>query len=275
MNIQVRSSIESVGRGLRVLYGDYPLLDSKDFIDFYVSLDRPNGLRRWFRPQVNFLFDGISPFKPLPLDHAFPMFEWGFNWCVVNSMHTYLIIHAAVVERHGRVLIMPAPPGSGKSTLCAALVSRGWRLFSDELALISLSDGTLSPLPRPVGLKNQSIDIIRKFAPEMSLGPVVKDTHKGTIAHMKATDESILRAGESAEAAWVVLPKYINKSETNLEPLSRARAFMMLADNSFNYGVLGEPAFHALAKVVDRCQCYRFSYSSLDEAIATFDSLEP
>jgi predicted ATPase len=30
-------------------------------------------------------------------------------------------------------VILPAPPGSGKSTLCAALVTRGWRLLSDEL----------------------------------------------------------------------------------------------------------------------------------------------
>jgi predicted ATPase len=33
-----------------------------------------------------------------------------------------------VVERDGHALILPAMPGSGKSTLTAALVQRGWRL---------------------------------------------------------------------------------------------------------------------------------------------------
>ena len=272
--IRVRSSIKSVGRGLRLLYGDYPLLDDNDFVDFNVSLERPNNLRRWFHPQVDFSYDGMSPFKPLPLDHAFPMFEWGFNWCVVNAMHNHLIIHAAVVEKNGRAVIMPAPPGSGKSTLCAALVSKGWRLLSDELAMIALADGYLTPLPRPVGLKNNSIDIIRSFSPDMEFGPVVKDTHKGTVAHMKATDESISRARDVAQAAWIIFPRYIEHFDTSLVPLSKAQTLMQVASNSFNYSVLGESGFRALESLVDRCGCYSFSYSRLEEAIAAFDGLK-
>lgn len=272
--IQVRSSIKSVGKGLRLLYGDYPLLNKNDFVDFNVSLDRPPNLRRWFHPQVDFFYDGFSPFKPLPLNHAFPMFEWGFNWCVVNAMHNHLIVHAAVVEKNGCAVIMPAPPGSGKSTLCAALVSRGWRLLSDELAMIALADGSLTPLPRPVGLKNNSIDIIRSFSPDMVFGSVVKDTHKGTVAHMKATDESIMRARDIAQAAWIIFPRYKSDSDTLLAPLSKAQTLMQVASNSFNYSVLGESGFRTLESLVDRCGCYSFSYSRLEEAMTSFDNLK-
>ena len=44
---------------------------------------------------------GILPFAPLPLDQAFPMLEWGLNWCVSAHCHQYLIFHAAVVEKSG------------------------------------------------------------------------------------------------------------------------------------------------------------------------------
>ena len=98
------------------------------------------------------------------------------NWCISAHAHQFLILHAAVLERGGVALIMPAPPGSGKSTLCAALALSGWRLLSDELALIDPGSGRVWPLCRPVSLKNRSIEVIRHFAPEAVFGPVAEGT---------------------------------------------------------------------------------------------------
>ena len=83
------------------------------------------------------------------------------------------MLHAAVVERNGSALFLPAMPGSGKSTLCAALTYRGWRLFSDEFGLIEPARGAVLPLPRAIPLKNRSIEVIRRFAPQ---GPFVNES---------------------------------------------------------------------------------------------------
>lgn len=272
---QLQTSIPSVSEGVGLLYGDYPLAGEDGFADFHVSLASPHGLRKWIRPQVQFLFDGHTPFKPLPLDQAFPMLEWGLNWCVSSQANRYLIIHAAVVAKDGYAAILPAPPGSGKSTLCAALVSRGWRLLSDELALVRIEDGCLIPLPRPISLKNVSIDIIRDYEPSAILGPMVADTMKGTVAHMKAPADSVARASEIAKAAWVIFPKYQAGAAARLEELPRSRAFMRVADNAFNYSLLGAKGFEALGKVIDASMCYDFAYSKLDEAIEIFAALTP
>lgn len=271
----LKTSIASVADGIGLLYADYSVAEQGGFADFHVSLSHPINLRRWFKPQVLFLFDGKSTFKPLPLDQAFPMFEWGLNWCVSSHANSYLIIHAAVVEKGGQAAILPAPPGSGKSTLCAALVHRGWRLLSDELALVRLSDGKIIPLPRPVSLKNESIDIIRRFQPNAIFSRKVADTMKGTIAHMKVPTDSIERASESAQAAWVIFPKYQAGAEAHLDVLPQSRAFMRVADNAFNYSLLGAKGFRALAALIDASQCYDFSYSVLDQAIETFATLKP
>ena len=271
----LQTSIPGVAEGVGLLYADYPLLEQTDFADFHVSLAQPGNLRRWFRPQVLFLFDGSPPFKPLPLDQAFPMLEWGLNWCVSSQANRYLIIHAAVIAKGRYAAILPAPPGSGKSTLCAALVNRGWRLLSDELALIRVSDGKLIPLPRPVSLKNQSIDIIRDYEPRAVFSRKVNDTIKGTVAHMKAPTDSINRATETAQAAWVIFPKYQAGSPAHLKTLPRARAFIRIADNAFNYSLLGVRGFEAMASVIDSSLCYDFTYSNLDDAIETFAELKP
>jgi len=275
----LQTSIPGVAEGIGLLYADYPILEESGteqtiFADFHVRLARPGNVRRWFKHQVLFFLDGTPAFKPLPFDQAFPMLEWGFNWCVSSHANHYLIIHAAVVEKDGCAAILPAPPGSGKSTLCAALVNRGWRLLSDELALIRVSDGKIIPLPRPVSLKNQSIAIIRDYAPDAIFSRPVSDTMKGTVAHMKAPADSVARAAETAQAAWVIFPKYRADSSACLEKVAPSRAFMRVADNAFNYSLLGIKGFETLAGLIDRCRCYDFTYSNLDEAVAVFAALK-
>jgi HprK-related kinase A len=271
----VQSALPSVAEGMAQLYSDYPLAGQTDFADFHISLERPVTYRRWLKPQVHFRFDGRSPFKPLPADQAFPMFEWGLNWCVSSHANRYLIIHAAVVEKDGVAAVLPAPPGSGKSTLCAALVNRGWRLFSDELALLDIDNGRFTPLPRPVSLKNTSIDVIRTYVPDGVFGRKVRDTMKGAVSHLKPPRESVRRATEQARPGWVIFPKWQKDSPVRLQTLSRAQALMRIAENAFNFSTLGSRGFDALARLVDTSLCYDFTYGVLDEAIEAFAALKP
>ena len=270
----IRSPLRAVRRGVELHYAQHTVDTEPGFADFHVSVERPRGLRRWVNRQVVFRFDGTEPFAPLPGDQGFPMLEWGLNWCVSSHCHQYLIVHAAVLERGGRALILPAPSGSGKSTLCAGLVfAGGWRLLSDELALLDPATGHLVPLPRPVSLKNASIEVMRTFAPSMVLGDVVHETVKGRVAHARPPPDGVLRADVTAPPAWVVVPRYVAGAPAKLQALSRARAFMALVDNAFNYNVHGRAGFAAFASLIDRSDCHEFSYSSLPEAVAVFDQL--
>ena len=271
--VHIRSPLPSVSHGIHLLYADYPLEAEAAFADFHVSVVQPKNLRRWIAPQVIFRFDNYVPFKPLPADQAYPLFEWGLNWCFSTQYHRHLVIHGAVVEKNGRALILPAPPGSGKSTLCAALVNRGWRLLSDELTLVTLDEIAIVPMCRPLSLKNESLQIIKNFEATATLGPPAYDTSKGTVGHMRAPTSSVVRSQEKALPAWVVFPKYEAGAHTQLDTHPKASAFMKIADNSFNYSMLGLRGFETVAQLIDRCDCYEFKYSNLDEAIALFNTL--
>ena len=185
--VRLDTSLNSVIESVKLLYSDYTFLAESPelFSDFYIRIDRPSFYRGYCRSQVQCYIDGKTPFKPLPLDQAFPFFEWGLNWVIASHIHYYLLVHAAVVEKDGHVLILCGKPGAGKSTLCAALVCRGWRLFSDEMAVIDLVSNELIPCVRPVSLKNKAIDIISEFSPDSVFGVSYKDTAKGTLSHMK------------------------------------------------------------------------------------------
>jgi len=271
----IQSPVPSVADGIRLLYANHSLSTDAVFADFHVRLNRPTGLRRWLRPQVLFHLDDQTPFKPLPLGQAFPMLEWGLNWCVANHAHQYLAVHAAAVAKDDWAMIMPAPPGSGKSTLCAGLVARGWRLLSDELTLISCDDGQITPLPRPVSLKNDSVDVLREFAPHLAMTDECHDTVKGTVAHMEVPRDSVTRGATPARPAWIVFPRYRPGADTSLVPRKKGETLLQVAHNGFNYSILGGRGFACLTGVVERCECYDFTYSRLEEAIELFNSLEP
>jgi HprK-related kinase A len=268
----VRSTLPAIEAGLALHYAAHSVEPEDGYADFDVGVARPNGWRRWLKPQVEFRFDGSSPFQPLPGDQGFPLLEWGMNWCLSSTFHRYLVLHCAVLAKGARALLLPAPSGSGKSTLCAALALTGWRLLSDELAVVDPASGELLPVPRPISLKNASIDVIRGFAPGAVFGPVVHETLKGDIAHMRPPEASVAREAERARAAWIVQPRYAAGAPTVLEPVPPGPAFLHLAQSAFNYNVHRAEGFRCLTELVAGCTCYSLSYSDLHDVVGRIDA---
>lgn len=226
------------------------------------------------RPQIQSFIDGRAPFEPLPLKLAYPMLEWSMNWCIASRLHHYFMIHAAVVERHDQAIVLPAWSGSGKSTLCAALIQHGWRLLSDEFCLLSLEDGNIVPVPRPIPLKNEAIPAFKAFAPGTVMGPTYFQTRKGDIAHLRPPPSALDKITQSARPKWIVLPRYRASGTSILEPVEPGRALLLMAANSFNFNLLGAPAFDALSNMMSQVSCYKIAYSDLNQAVAAIESLD-
>ncbi|MEX1198509.1 MAG: HprK-related kinase A [Pseudohongiellaceae bacterium] len=267
----VRTPIRRLTALLATLYADTPLASDADFVDFHVRVRLSRGPRRLYRAQSEFDLDGVVPFKPLAGQQALAMLEWGMNWCICNHSHHLLILHGAVLERNGGAMILPAPSGSGKSTLCAGMMHRGWRLLSDELILIDPVRGRAHPLCRPVSLKNQSISLIREFAPEAVMTAPIADTAKGNVAHLRPSAQSVARAAESVPIRWAVFPRFTPGSKTRLAAVPRADSFMALVDNAFNYSLLAERGFDTLADVVEGLDGYQLVYGDMEHAITTLN----
>ena len=253
------------------LYGGYPRGALDELPDFVVAL-KASGL---FRRQIQAYLNGYVRYQSAPSRLGLPMLESGLNWLVWTCTARFLLLHAAVLERRGRAILMPGPSGVGKSTLCAGLAARGWRLLSDEVAMIRPQDGLLQPYPRPISLKNESIEMIARMAPGAQFSRRFDGTTKGTVAFMAAPQEAIAGADVPARPLVVVFPRYIAQAPVEIAPLEKAQAFMRLVDHSSNYLTLLETGFESLARLVEGCDHYALSYSDLDEAVAVIEGLGP
>lgn len=240
--------------------------------DFRVHLTYANPARRFIRRKTQVFIDGEAPFQPMPHRLAYVSIEGALNQCVSDTS-SRVVLHAAVVERGGVAAILPAPSGSGKSTLCAALVTRGWRLLSDELAVLRPADRRLQPVARPISLKNESIELIRQWAPNGHFSPVFTGTIRGDIAFLRPPAESVARAAETVAPSLIVSPTYQADVPVTLEPLGKSETFRLLADNCMNYHTTQRFGFDTIAGLVESCAAYRLWFGTLAQAVEEMDAL--
>ncbi len=273
--LHLRSDSAVLARQLQAVYAHFPLQSTGEWADVHAQIWRPYSLRRWVQPQIVLYSDGRQAFEPFPADAPLPLFEWGCNWLIGQRLNDLLLLHAGALERDGLALLLPAVPGSGKSTLSAALSLRGWRLLSDEFGAYDPRAGVLRPMLKPVALKNQSIEVIRSFDARAGIGPEFPKTRKGTVAHLSALPEAVARRHDTALPGAVVLPRWMAGSPTRLEPLSAEALFPALAFNAFNYTLLGSVGFHAAVRLARRCLGWQLVYSDLEEALAALGRIWP
>lgn len=266
--MRVRSRVASLPAALQSVYRHFDFQTAAPWADLHIDLVPGQGWRRWLWPQAIFRSDSEQPFEPFPADSALPLMEWGANFLIGRRFNNLLLLHAGVVEKDGFCLVMPALPGSGKSTLTAALSLSGWRLLSDEFGALDVQRGSFRPALKPAALKNDSIEVIRNFAPHAELGPEFPRTRKGTVAHLAPSRQAVLALNQHAWPGAVVLPRWQAGHATELTPIQPQMAFSALAFNAFNYATLGAAGFKAAVALAGACPTWQLIYSDLDDALA-------
>ena len=232
---------------LTSLYAGYP--EPASVPDFTVRLEAPRPWRRWLRPQVAVAGDLTLPGAlPLPLAHALLAAEMAMNLQLALGWRRHLLLHAAVVERDGRAVILTGESGAGKSTLAALMMAGGWRLLGDEFAMLAPDTGLLHPHPRLVSLKNESVAAVAAALPDAQWGPWLRGTPKGDIRHLVPDARALAGIDVAARPVAIVFPRFGFESASRA--VAPAEAFVRLTQASTNYVTLGEAGFGALTRLV-------------------------
>lgn len=182
----------------------------------------------------------------------------------VERMEDHVALHAAAAAWDRRGIIFPGQPDAGKTTLVAGLTQVGFAYLSDEAALIDPRTGLLHPFPRALAMDSQSLDAIPGLRGKL---PPDHDQFMRLRYHVAPDDLRAGAVGRPCRVQYVIAPKYEAGAQTSLEPMSRAEALMMLAENSFNFVRFGVQAVESLRETLDSVKCYRLRIGGLEDAM--------
>ena len=179
-----------------------------------------------------------------------------------------IAIHAGVASRAGRAVLLPAPPDSGKSTLTAALVMRGWSFLSDEVAALD-EDGRVHPFPRPLVLEPGAMGALR--ARKRDLCPEWEPSARRN--YVTCDDLRASSLGAASDVAAIVMPRFIPGATADLRPASRAQTLKLLTEQCFNLPRFGSVGFRSLGRLVERVDCFRLDFGDVFAAASLIEPI--
>lgn len=204
-------------------------------------------------------------------NEVFPFLEWGINLCVIATRSQYVQLHAASMAHCGNGFIFAGSSGSGKSTVAAGLMARGWNYLCDEFALIDRNTLCLEPFPKPLCIKAGSFPVIKRLGLPFARRRDYIKSQKGRVGYINPNDVEGHPVARSVPIRFVIFPKYTEKQPPRLYPISRTRALMDLAGCVFNRHAFDDQGLSVLTKVIRHAECFRLQTGNIR---ATCDLLE-
>lgn len=193
-----------------------------------------------------------QPSAPERLEH----FATAVNAAALDAA-PHFAAHAGVVAHAGVAVAMPAVSGTGKSTMTAACLRRGFQYVSDEALCLSYQDGAVVPYPRPIGLSSWSAKAV---------GAAGGGTAAVGESLFTAEDLGSARHAGLARLRHVVVLERSAPGGPVLVPESRPGGVTLLLQQSFNHYRRGADALRLAAEVIADAQLWTLRYSDPLEA---------
>lgn len=196
--------------------------------------------------------DGRAATIAHSLDLALSAVEYGAIAELLEPDSGVVSLHAALLSRGGRGVLLAGPKEAGKSTLACALWRGGWRLHSDDNALIE--DGPRARgIPRRVSLRETSRGVLGSDLWERILTlPGTTRTRAGVLFHPAEAQTEEAPASVEVAAVMFLARRGADVPPAGLERLDPGRSLIALAPycNRRDAGI--GRALEALQPLADR-----------------------
>jgi hypothetical protein len=196
-------------------------------------------------------------------------------WKLAIERYDFLFyIHSGVVGRGADdCILLPAASGSGKSSMTAALVHRGYRYLSDEVALIEPTTFRVPPVPLALCVKSTGFDVMSPYHPGIR---AIRGHQRmdGKLVRYIPPDPATLQR-TPAQVSHIVFPRYVADARTEIRRIGRSAALRRLMSECWASGRLEPGNVRELIRWITRIDCYELSFASLEDAADLVQQVAP
>ncbi len=218
----------------------------------------------------NFLYcDDTQEAVEERLEAMAPRVKFALLRCAIGRQNHMLQLHAGAAAKNGRLVLLPAPSGSGKTMLTARLVAAGFTYFSDEVVLLDRDNERIRPVPVGLCIKDSGTALLAPHFPGLAGLPVHHRQDDIKVRYLPPPPHSLPGDDSGLHAAAIVFPRHVEGAPVDVRPLSPAAAFGRLMDDCVAIPkplALADAA--ALATFIERVRCYELTGGDLDGAAA-------
>jgi hypothetical protein len=214
------------------------------------------------------LLGGIRMARAAAIEEVAPGVKYALTQALLDHGRFSVAFHAATLVVRARTLLLAAAPGSGKTTLSAALAARGHGFAGDDIALFDEEAGTVAGVPFCLAVKAGSWPILEPLFPALAGLPVHRRADDKLVRYLPPPGP----APDPAPPGWVVFPKYRKGVKVAVTAIDRAEALSRLFHESFAPSHrLGRRQFDRLADWMRGARAWQIEYGTLAEGVAAVE----
>ncbi len=188
------------------------------------------------------------------------------------SRHPHVLtLHAALLGRDDRGVLVVGPQESGKSTLATALWRQGWSLLGDDVAVINNAAGvSAEAAPRRVSLRSGSRPLLgEELWQRITSTPSFMPTAEGCLFHPAEIDGPPAVRQPRLVAVVFLARRGVQIGPAEWRSINPAEALLSLApySNVVRQGGMAE-AFEKLQPLANRVPAFDLGRGPLEDMIA-------
>ena len=202
-----------------------------------------------------------------------PRLEAAVNYQVMTKRRAFFQLHAGVMSCRDHAVVFTGSSGTGKTTLAAALLSRGWKYLCDEFALIDPDSMQVLPFPKPLSIKESGIERIACMNLPLCSHRWRNGKSDRRLSYILPLDVRPDCIGDPGLVKTLLFMTRHERIPQYCRRLEAPEAAMTIYRLGLNTEELGRRGFNAAVALAKQAQCYQLNLGSVEQGCELLESL--